>query len=752
MISRIYEPVAGIVTRRPGVVISVFIACIVVALIGASTVTMTTGTDTYVDKSTPRGMVLDSYTETFQSDSLMLMVESDNVLTPDMIAYIDRLQKEIGSQRYITSTISLADMARAANNGALPSSQAEIQGALARVPPSTFNRFVPSQLMTIIQVRLEPGLTQTTKNGITNNINSIAKISQPPPGATLTVTGDPVFQQEMASEMSQSMGILILIAMVFMIIAVGLLFSHMRYRLLSVAIVGCGLIFTFGTVGFARIPISMVTISAFPVLIGVGIDYAIQFHSRFDEEVRNHPLPEAAARTIIRSGPSILYAMLATSMGFLAMYISPVPMIRDFGIVCVIGVFCCYLAALIGVPAFGLLVHYTSRFSAHGQDERGNSHHMENYNCAIGSLAGKIVRHAVPILLVCALLGVVGFQMDNEIPVNTDENTFVPKDMPAKVDLDKVRRTMGSTSSLPIYVQSENVLSPETLEWMETFQQYEMTRNEKITGSTSIATLIRMYNGGVIPQTSQDIIAATMNIPEDTRKRYLNGKTEAVMDFTTVKMDSEISMSNVDLIKRNLVEVSPPPGVTATVTGTMELFGNLIKEIEKGKIQMTLLAFVLIFGLLCLIYRNPVRALMPLVPIVMLVGWIGLIMYALKIDYTPMTATLGSLAIGVASEYTIVMMERCNEERDGGLPLLGAICHSTKQIGTAITVSGIATVCGFAALIFSNFNLISNFGVVTVITVSFSLLGAIIVMPATMILLGRWDKGKDHPQSEVTPA
>ncbi len=115
-------------------------------------------------------------------------------------------------------------------------------------------------------------------------------------------------------------------------------------------IVALGLILTFGIIGYSGMQINMATIGAFPVLIGIGIDYAIQFHSRFDEEIRKGTLHDAVRNTITLAGPSVLYAMLATSMGFLAMYISPLPMIRSFGIVCVIGVVSCYLAAIVLVP------------------------------------------------------------------------------------------------------------------------------------------------------------------------------------------------------------------------------------------------------------------------------------------------------------------------------------------------------------------------------------------------------------------
>jgi predicted RND superfamily exporter protein len=171
-----------------------------------------------------------------------------------------------------------------------------------------------------------------------------------------------------------------------------------------------------------------------------------------------------------------------------------------------------------------------------------------------------------------------------------------------------------------------------------------------------------------------------------------------------------------------------------------EMFSNLIREIRQGKMLMTVLGFGLIFGFLLIVYRKVIKAATPLIPIILIVGWNGLIMYLLGIDYTPLTATLGSMSVGVASEYTILIMERCYEERAHGLALIPAIQHSVQQIGTAITVSGMTTVFGFAALMLSSFGIISNFGLVTVISVFFALIGAIIVMPAILVLAGGFDK------------
>ena len=727
---------------------SIAIACaiiLIIAFFGMSLVSMATGSDTYLDKDTRRGMLLEDYSKTFQSDSIMVLIEADDVLTPGVLAYVDGLEREFGKEQNIISVSGIPDLMKSVNGGTLPVSSADITQAKNRIPPEILTRFVPSGTMTFAVATLKPGLSQGQQSAIINSLNARIGVSDRPPGVSVFLTGNSAFQQQMLTEMGTSMSVLILAAMVLMVLAVGLLFGQVRYRLLSVVIVALGLILTFGIIGWSGMQIDMATIGAFPVLIGIGIDYAIQFHSRFDEEIRKATLNDAVRNTITCAGPSVLYAMLATSMGFLAMYISPLPMIRSFGIVCVIGVISCYLAAIVIVPVFGIVVNYRAkeepRYTAgSGKKKVGFT---QQYNNLLGAAAAKVAKNPVPVLLLIGLIALVGFQLDDQIIVNTNEDTFVPKDMPAKIYLDKVSRAMGSAASTPIIVRSENVLSVDTIQWMFGFQNYEETHNAKITGSTSIATYILVYNDGVMPETSREITGIVSRIPDSVKKRYVDGRTQAVIEFSTIEMENEVGMSMMDQIRKDLEWNKPPVGTSASVTGMGEMFSNLIREIRQGKMLMTILGFGLIFGFLLVVYRKVIKAATPLVPIMLIVGWNGLIMYLMGIDYTPLTATLGSMSVGVASEYTILIMERCYEERDRGLALIPAIQNSVQQIGTAITVSGMTTVFGFAALMLSSFGIISNFGLVTVISVFFALIGAIIVMPAILVLAARFEKDPD---------
>jgi hydrophobe/amphiphile efflux-3 (HAE3) family protein len=578
---------------------------------------------------------------------------------------------------------------------------------------------------------------------VLENIESAISISEPPPGLSVTVSGNPAFAKEMGEAIGTEMGVLILAAMLLMILAVSLLFSHVRYRLLPVGVVAVGLIMTFGFMGLFGIPVSMTVVGAFPVLIGIGIDYAIQFHARFDEEIRSSTIPEAIRATVTQMGPSVLIAMMATSLGFIAMFFAPVPMVADFGSVCTIGVISCYVAALIIVPVFAIITRYQPKKEAGSSAEPDNSL-IERYNRLLGRLAYTIAKHPIPVILLFAMVAAGGYHLDQSVPISADEKTFVPSDMPPLLDMEKVTRTMGATSTIPIIVTGENVLSHETLRWIAEFGAYEIERNDKITGVTSIATLLADQNGGVLPETSAEVAEVLARIPVETQKRYLNGNMETVLEFSTVSMEMDVAKSLIEKMRRDATWNEPPVGVGVMVTGGLEMFAAVMDDISDSRTLMTVLGFAFIFGFLVLVYRKT-SAVSPVIPIAFIVGWNGAIMYFLGLDYTPLTAVLGSMTIGVASEYTILIMERCEEELARGMEFLDAIQTAVQKIGTAVTVSGMTTVFGFAALTLSTFNIISNFGIVTVISVGFSLVGAIVVMPAVLALMYRPARDRRKP-------
>jgi uncharacterized protein len=757
MIDKIFSSIANTIIRRPKLVACLVFAIFCIGLYGMTMISMQTGWETYVDKNTPSGAIQEKYNEDYKSDAIIFIIEAGDPLAPEVLTYIDNLETNLGQQQNVKSVQSITDVLKVYNGGTLPSSRAETERIVNSLPESTRAVLYPSNVLTLVQLKLTPGLSEKVQKSVLTNVGSVVDTSTPPPGVKVELSGSPAFQQQMSAGLMSNMGILIGGALVLMIITMGILFSYVRHRFMPVLLVAIGLVTSLGLMGLVGIPLNMAVVGAFPVLIGLGIDYAIQFHARFDEEARKGSLDDAVFTTVTRTGPAVLYAMLATSMGFLAMYVSTVPMIRSFGIVSIIGINTCFWVSCIGMPTFALLVNYkpkeeqTGECYAVGTDAcdtiiDNQKNRLKNgkkggfsYGQFLTATSVKIAKNPVPVLLLAGLIALIGFQIDPTIPIESSENAFVPSDMPAKINIDKVTRVIGATSTDDLLVQGSRVTDLDTLLWIKKFQDYELTHHQEMTGITSIVTYILQYNGGVMPETQAQVDAVLAKIPEDTRKSVLSDSMSGIIRISTTDMEMSRMKGFKEQVEKDIEFLEPPAGISIKPAGNFELFTSLMGAMAESKDTMTILGFIFVFVFLILVYRH-IHAVSPIIPIIFVVGWNAVMMYILGISYNPLTATLGSMAIGVAAEYTILVMERYAEEEERLHDPIAAIQESVQKIGTAITVSGLATFFGFSALCLATFPIISNFGATTLIAVAFSLIGAIFIMPAVLSLMGSLDE------------
>jgi hydrophobe/amphiphile efflux-3 (HAE3) family protein len=755
MIDRIFERLAQVINHHPKRVAVVVGIVFIVALYGVTLITMQTGNDTYLDKDSKAGILNKHYADTFSSNALILIVETSDPLDPQVLNYIDELERAINQQENIEGSVSVADLLKSASGGILPQSKGEIDRIVALIPAETKATAVPSNVLTLVQITLSEGLSENVKTTTLKNVESLIAQSSPPPGVKISVSGSEAFAQQMKTEMGSQAGVLIGSAMVLMVIVMGILFSYASHRFLPVLFVGIGLTTAMGFMGLAGIQLNMAVLGAFPVMIGLGIDYGIQFHARLDEEARKGSLDKAVTVMVTKTGPAVMYAMLATCMGFIAMFISNIPMIRSFGLVAMIGVMSCFVISLIGIPTIAHLLHYTPKSQktelcyAVGEGacdyiptqtngtsgKRAQKKSSWSYGQFLTDISVKIAKNPIPILLIAGMITLVGFQIDSLIPIETNENSFVPSDMPAKVQMDKVTGILGSTSTADFIIQGNRVTDLDTVQWLKEFQDYELAHHTELTRATSIVTYILAYNGGVMPEDQDQLNAVIEKIPADVKKSYLSGSMEGVIRFNTIKLEmSPLNDLKVQM-EKDIKFLEPPMGITLAPVGSFYLFTSLINGLVSSKEAMTYLGLVLVFLFLALVYRH-IHAITPLVPIIFIVGWNAVAMYLLGIAYTPLTATLGSMTIGVAAEYTILVMERYAEEEERLHDHIAAIQESVNKIGTAITISGLATFFGFSALCLSSFPIMSNFGITTLIAVGFSLMGAIFIMPAILSVMG----------------
>ncbi len=500
----------------------------------------------------------------------------------------------------------------------------------------------------------------------------------------------------------------------------------------------------------------MVSMAAFPVLIGLGIDYAIQFHNRIEEELQeNKNKTHAIVATVKNTGPAVLVALGMTALGFVSLFTSSVPMIRDFGKLLLIGIIMCYLAAIFvgiitislfdGVSENNLFGKMKSKIRSGraktGETLEGHAKTQKVEN-GLNKLTDFTIKYDVIVLGIAALLCLGGIYADQSVGIQTDVTTFVPQDMPALVDLEHMGDIMGGDDQLNIIIKVKDTANPETLKWIDEFSEHEVDGRGHIYSASSIVPLVKELNGGTIPDSSQEIEAIYEEIPDYQKDRYMYGENMLLLNFNIGNAVSDIKVTGIkeltNIVREDIRWMEAPPGTSITITGNNVVFIEVITALTSGRVQMTFLGLSLVLAGLFIVYRDWLKALTPVIPMFIVIGWSGGVMDYLNLDYNPMTATLGALILGVGSEYAILMMERYFEEKEAGASPIEAIHKASTKIGTAIIASGATTVFGFSALIASPFGMISDFGIVTVIDVLLALIATFVVFPPLIVVLDTW--------------
>jgi predicted RND superfamily exporter protein len=188
----------------------------------------------------------------------------------------------------------------------------------------------------------------------------------------------------------------------------------------------------------------------------------------------------------------------------------------------------------------------------------------------------------------------------------------------------------------------------------------------------------------------------------------------------------------------------PPAGVSAHLTGLPVLAAEANAALSSSvRRLLTQLAGLIAVGLVLLaVFRRLQRALVPLVPIALATGWSALILWVIGIPLNPMSATLGALVIAISTEFSVLLSERFRQERAAGYELADALERTYTRTGAAVIASGVTAIAGFGVLIFSSITMLRDFGIVTLVDMTVSLGGVLVVLPAALAMSERAELAK----------
>ncbi len=650
----------------------------------------------------------------------------------------------------------------------------------AGTPKARFAYLFPSRESALIQVRLKPHLSDDQREEAVALVREAVRMPQwrlEGDGTGYTVTGAPVVADDLTGALAGSTLRLLIVAVVLMAVVLALVFRS-RLRLLPLAVALAAVAIAFGATALLGLPLTMASIAVLPVLLGLGVDYAIQYQARVAEEEEivggppnglfrverypvGHPPAERAARVAV---PVIATAALATGVGFLVLLLSPVPMVRAFGALLVAGIAIAFVLALTaGTAALSL----RPRDGGLARSLRGAGELAEAAAGALGRpfrgparRAGEAavrgaLRRPGRVLVVGLAIAVAGWGLDSRTEVVSDLERLVPQDLVAVQDLQTLQRSTGVAGEIDVVIEAHppaDLTDPAVVKWMRDYQAGVLERygysSERGCGRADLCPALSL----------PDLFRSSQSAGDRERIRALLDAvppyfSQAVItpDRKTANLAFGVRLTSLERqqeIIRDLRErLDPPPGVTARLAGLPVLAAEANATLSDPLRRAATLVVGLVAVLLVLLivgrrargsWRGAWgRAWVPVVPIALATGWSALVLWLLGVPLNPLSAMLGALVLAISTEFAVLLSARFEAERAAGHAPAEAIRRTYRSTGAAVLASGATAIAGFAVLALSDVRMLRDFGLVTVVDLTVSLLGVLVVLPAVLVLAER---------------
>ncbi|MHB1138850.1 MAG: efflux RND transporter permease subunit, partial [Microthrixaceae bacterium] len=568
------------------------------------------------------------------------------------------------------------------------------------------------------------------------------------PGTEVVTTGAAVLLKGINDYLQGGMLTLGGIAVAVMIVIL-LLFFNVRWRLLPLLVVLIGVVWAFGLAGYIGIPLTLVTIAGLPVMLGIGIDYAIQMHSRIEEEViidrAAHPI-QAAARGL---GPALLVVTFDAVFAFGAIQISRVPMIREFGWLLIVGIIAICISSIINpLAALGIREY---RSPTKGRDFSEGA--LGRLVVWLGRVPASL---AIALAIVSVVVFVVGSVVEPKLKLETDPINWVDQDSQVIKDIREVERQIGGSSELGVFVKSTedaSLYTDEVVTWVDEFTRDQMERfpDELLVGTSIVATvsdLTDIPGAAHVSPTAESVQAAWDAAPRDIQ---ISTATPDGQDLNVIFLAKPTSLEERAVVVDHVREVEPPAGTSVTPSGLAVVGVGLLENLEANLVELTWLAVGLVFLFLLVRLRSFVRAVLSMVPVLIASGLANIAIYVLGIELSPLTAVGGPLVVATCTEFTSLILLRYLEERQRGLEPREAIDVTAGRTGRAFIVSAMTAIAGVGVIAFSSLPLLSNFGMFVALKIAIALLAALVVLPPLIIWADRrgWvSKGMlDRPEA-----
>ena len=583
--------------------------------------------------------------------------------------------------------------------------------------------------------------------------------------------------------------LLVVLALLVVVLLLAIAFRSINDVAFPLIGLSFALIWTYGILNYFGVRFTALEVAVAPLVLGLGIDYAIHLQRAYSAiRKEQDDSAEAWLRACARLSVPLSLAVVTTVAAFLANVISPLPPIATFGYALAFGVLCAFVSSTVVVGALHVVRKKMSSVKAS---------QAITMPSLVTSIVGVQQKQQVSVLLVTILLS--GISIFGAVSLETDFDLadFVDPDMEIMQVREDMADSYDSAGWKLIYILFEPVESSSTIPGdslmlnelrglhkdLETNHDvvgtddapaspsyegpYVVLRDAILRNSSFGDTYnLEVYAGDVYLQnTSLDLHLATVFSELSSNQTVadaLTGETWAQrIDQTVYLVDGEIKYLRTEvrveastsaqsqIVINNIEEQLGSTENTGTlrynleshanlhVTGDLVILQTVLDGLNASQIKSTTISLFVSMLVLLALTRRVVPALVVLLPVALASLWVAGSMFLLGLKWNVLTVMVTALTIGIGIDYSIHMWRRIEVElarRDTHWEALRAALSTT---GVALIMSALTTAFGFLVLLFSPMPVIQDFGLITAVTVFFSLILALLLLPVLVELSAR---------------
>jgi len=355
-----------------------------------------TNQETFFPKNHPVRQASDRINSGFGGSQTISAMVTGDIMNPELMRGIDSLTTTLEHEKGVGNIFSISQVIREISKSIYSSTESgydripETREAIAQMLELYYmsggdelkQLINPDNTNAHILIRLSD-----PENAVIRNVEyKIEEFSHQFPGK-VTVGGYAVIMADFASRIIKGQALSIIFAIVSVLILLTIIFRSFSGGLIGSIPLVSSVVLLFGFMGWTHIALDAATALLSSIMIGIGVDFTIQYIWCFNLQInKGMTYPDATRTAMLTIGRSIIINALSVGAGFSALILSGFQSIRFFGYLVLISIGACLLGAIIVVPA--ILVRFRPRFIGFETDKyKLKKYEKSNFVMGSGSAA-----------------------------------------------------------------------------------------------------------------------------------------------------------------------------------------------------------------------------------------------------------------------------------------------------------------------------------------------------------------------------